>query len=353
MITALAHVIVTEGPGRRGLRRRALRRQARSRNGASSSRGPRIRPRPSRPSTGVPAAERARRRAAVRHRRQRRHLLRPGRDRARQGSTTVMGIANLAMATGNVGREGVGVNPLRGQNNVQGSCDMGSFPHELPGYRHVSDSTDARAVRGGLGRDAAARAGPAHPQHVRRRARRQLQGPVLPGRGHRAVRPEHAARGRRAAGDGMRRRAGHLPERDGQVRARVPAGLVVPREGRHLHQRRAPHLARAQGDAAAGRARRTGRSRCSCRTRSATRWTTRIPSQIMDEIARADADLPRRQLREASTARQHPVAVQRRHAPRRHADHARRPVRARQGPLRHHAVRGRPTRRSRASSRCC
>ena len=57
-----------------------------------------------------------------------------------QGSTMVMGIANLAMATGNVGREGVGINPLRGQNNVQGSCDMGSFPHELPGYRHVSDT---------------------------------------------------------------------------------------------------------------------------------------------------------------------------------------------------------------------
>ena len=56
-----------------------------------------------------------------------------------QGSTTVMGIANLAMVTGNLGREGVGVNPLRGQNNVQGACDMGSFPHELPGYRHVSD----------------------------------------------------------------------------------------------------------------------------------------------------------------------------------------------------------------------
>ncbi|HQT25696.1 MAG TPA: molybdopterin-dependent oxidoreductase, partial [Burkholderiales bacterium] len=56
-----------------------------------------------------------------------------------QGSTMVMAIANLAMATGNIGREGVGVNPLRGQNNVQGSCDMGSFPHEFPGYRHVSD----------------------------------------------------------------------------------------------------------------------------------------------------------------------------------------------------------------------
>ena len=56
-----------------------------------------------------------------------------------QGSTTVMAMANLAMATGNIGRNGVGVNPLRGQNNVQGACDMGSFPHELSGYRHVSD----------------------------------------------------------------------------------------------------------------------------------------------------------------------------------------------------------------------
>jgi formate dehydrogenase major subunit len=56
-----------------------------------------------------------------------------------QGSTMVMGMANLAMATGNLGRDGVGVNPLRGQNNVQGSCDMGSFPHEFSGYRHVGD----------------------------------------------------------------------------------------------------------------------------------------------------------------------------------------------------------------------
>ena len=62
-----------------------------------------------------------------------------------QGSTTVLAIANLAMATGNLGRNGVGVNPLRGQNNVQGACDMGSFPHELAGYRHISDDK-ARAV---------------------------------------------------------------------------------------------------------------------------------------------------------------------------------------------------------------
>jgi formate dehydrogenase major subunit len=62
-----------------------------------------------------------------------------------QGSSTVMSIANLAMVTGNIGRRGVGVNPLRGQNNVQGSCDMGSFPHELPGYRHISNA-ETRAL---------------------------------------------------------------------------------------------------------------------------------------------------------------------------------------------------------------
>jgi formate dehydrogenase major subunit len=66
-----------------------------------------------------------------------------------QGSTGVMAIANLAMATGNLGRPGVGVNPLRGQNNVQGACDMGSFPHELPGYRHISDD-HTRAMFGAL-----------------------------------------------------------------------------------------------------------------------------------------------------------------------------------------------------------
>jgi formate dehydrogenase major subunit len=66
-----------------------------------------------------------------------------------QGSTMVIGMANLAMVTGNLGRRGVGVNPLRGQNNVQGSCDMGAFPHEFTGYRHVSDG----AVRASFEKD--------------------------------------------------------------------------------------------------------------------------------------------------------------------------------------------------------
>ncbi len=98
-----------------------------------------------------------------------------------QGTTMVMAIANLAMATGNLGREGVGVNPLRGQNNVQGSCDMGSFPHEFSGYRHVSDAATRALFEHDWGVAAAVRAGPPHPEHVRGGARRQLQGHVHPG----------------------------------------------------------------------------------------------------------------------------------------------------------------------------
>src|SRR6478736_682223 len=60
-----------------------------------------------------------------------------------QGSKTVMLIANLAMITGNIGRPGVGVNPLRGQNNVQGSADMGCQPHQGAGYLPV-DNADNR-----------------------------------------------------------------------------------------------------------------------------------------------------------------------------------------------------------------
>lgn len=56
-----------------------------------------------------------------------------------QGTFTVQQIADLAMITGNIGRRGVGVNPLRGQNNVQGAADMGAQPHQGAGYLDVTD----------------------------------------------------------------------------------------------------------------------------------------------------------------------------------------------------------------------
>jgi len=138
LVTSLAHVIATEGLINEAFVQERCEHEPFEKWRAFVSE-PRNSPEAMETITGVPAAEV---RAAAR-------LFATGGNAAiyyglgvtehSQGSTAVMGIANLAMATGNIGREGVGVNPLRGQNNVQGSCDMGSFPHEFPGYRHVSD----------------------------------------------------------------------------------------------------------------------------------------------------------------------------------------------------------------------
>ena len=138
VINALAHVIVTEGLHKEDFVRARCEPKEYEKWKAFIC-DPRNSPEAMEVVTGVPAADL---RAAAR-------LYAGARNGAiyyglgvtehSQGSTMVIGIANLAMATGNLGRKGVGVNPLRGQNNVQGSCDMGSFPHELPGYRHVSD----------------------------------------------------------------------------------------------------------------------------------------------------------------------------------------------------------------------
>jgi formate dehydrogenase major subunit len=138
VMTALAHVIVTEGLVDEAFVRERCDLED-FRHWAEFVADPRNSPEAVEAMTGVPAADL---RGAAR-------LYATGGNGAiyyglgvtehSQGSTAVMAIANLAMATGNLGRDGVGVNPLRGQNNVQGSCDMGSFPHELPGYRHIAN----------------------------------------------------------------------------------------------------------------------------------------------------------------------------------------------------------------------
>jgi formate dehydrogenase major subunit len=138
MLNAMAHVVVTEGLVSTDF---VAERCEGYEEWAEFVARPEHSPEAAEPMTGVPAADV---RAAAR-------LYATGGNGAiyyglgvtehSQGSTAVMGMANLAMATGNIGRSGVGINPLRGQNNVQGSCDMGSFPHELPGYRHVGDES--------------------------------------------------------------------------------------------------------------------------------------------------------------------------------------------------------------------
>ena len=110
-----------------------------------------------------------------------------------QGSTMVMGMANLAMATGNIGRVGVGVNPLRGQNNVQGACDMGSFPHEFSGYRHVSDDATRELFEKAWKVDLEGEPGLRIPNMLDAAVDGTLQGTLCPGRGYRAVGSEHEA----------------------------------------------------------------------------------------------------------------------------------------------------------------
>jgi len=138
MLNALAHVIVTEGLTKEDYVAERCEPEAYARWKAFVA-DRRNSPEAAEGITGVPAAEirRAARLYATAGNGAIYYGL--GVTEHSQGTTTVIGIANLAMCTGNVGREGVGINPLRGQNNVQGSCDMGSFPHEFSGYRHVSD----------------------------------------------------------------------------------------------------------------------------------------------------------------------------------------------------------------------
>ncbi len=100
----------------------------------------------------------------------------------------VMGMANLAMATGNIGKSGVGVNPLRGQNNVQGSCDMGSFPHEFSGYRHVSDDAVRELFEEAWHVPLQAEPGLRIPNMIDAAVRRHVQGNLHSGRRHRSVR---------------------------------------------------------------------------------------------------------------------------------------------------------------------
>jgi formate dehydrogenase major subunit len=150
MLTALAHVIVTEGLANEAFVR-ARCDWDEYQDWAEFVSQPERSPEAIEALTGVPAADV---RGAAR-------LYATGGNAAiyyglgvtehSQGSSTVMAIANLAMATGNVGREGVGVNPLRGQNNVQGACDMGSFPHEFSGYRHVSDDATRKLFENAWG----------------------------------------------------------------------------------------------------------------------------------------------------------------------------------------------------------
>ena len=283
--------LAAAGHERRGDARARARRRAATAcsTRASSTRAPRATTRSRRCSaqyapeaveeiTGIPAADIEARRAHLRARPpRRRSSWGLGVTEHKYGSEVVQLICNLAMMTGKVGRPGSALLPLRGQNNVQGSSDMGALPDTYTAYRPVGDERGrARASRQRWGVAAVAREGLHDPADVRRRRRRAAQGDVHLRRGRRPDRPEHDPRRPRARVARVPRLPGHLRERDDEVRRRDPAGLGVPREGGHVHQRRAPHPARRAGDRPA----RRGEDRLrdhhhDLRARSATRWAGR------------------------------------------------------------------------------
>ena len=246
-----------------------------------------------------------------------------------QGSTMVMAIANLAMATGNLGREGVGVNPLRGQNNVQGSCDMGSFPHEFSGYRHVSDPVVRGMFEAAWGVPLLAEPGLRIPNMFEAALDGSFKGIYIQGEDPAQSDPDtQHVTAALAAMECVVVQDLFLNETAKYAHVFLP-GLVVPREGRHVHQCRAAHLARAEGDGAARGLPGLGSHGPAV---ECPRLPDAVPPPVRDHgrDRPPDADLRRLLLREARPPRQHPVALQRQGAGR-HADDARARVREGKG----------------------
>ena len=331
----MAHVIVTEGLVDEAFV--AERCDAESfRTGANGSRGRRTRPR--RCGRDRRAGGRAARRGAA---------LRDGQIGAiyyglgvtehAQGSTMVMGIANLAMATGNIGRAGVGVNPLRGQNNVQGACDMGSFPHELPGYRHISDATVRASFDAAWGVTLEPEPGLRIPNMFDAALDGSFKG--LYCQGEDFVQSDPNTQHVTAAMSAMECVVVQdifLNETAKYAHVFLPGSSFLEKDGTFTNAERRISRVRKVMPPLAGKADWEV-------TRALER--ARLPDGLRASVAdhgrdrRADADLPRRQLREARSPGQRAVAVQRGHRRSRHRHHARRRLRARQGPLPDHPVR--------------
>ena len=159
----------------------------------------------------------------------------------------------LSLITGQIGRPGTGLHPLRGQNNVQGASDAGLIPMFFPDYKSVESAGYPRQVREGLGRQARSQEGPDRGRDHGRGACRRDQGHVHPGRKSGDVRPRLEPRARGAGALGASGGAGPLPHRDRLLCRRVPAGLRLAGEGRHRHQHQPPGADGPHRAAAAGR----------------------------------------------------------------------------------------------------
>ena len=159
----------------------------------------------------------------------------------------------LTMLTGQVGRPGTGLHPLRGQNNVQGASDAGLIPMMFPDYRRVDNGTAHEKFEALWGATLDPKPGLTVVEIMDAVHAGEIRGMYVMGENPAMSDPDvsHARAGARGTRDA--RRAGHLPHRDRVSRRRRAAGVGVSREDRHVHEHRPHGAARAAGALAAGR----------------------------------------------------------------------------------------------------
>ena len=227
-----------------------------------------------------------------------------------QGSTTVLAIANLAMATGNLGRPGVGVNPLRGQNNVQGACDMGSFPHEFAGYRHVSDDATREIYENLWGVEIDHEPGLRIPNMLDAAVEGVFRGIYIQGEDILQSDPDthHVAAGL-AAMECVIVQDLFLNETANYAHVFLPGSTFLEKDGTFTNAERRIQRVRKVMTPKNG----YGDWEITQLLANAMGFEMHYshPSEIMDEIAQHDAELRRRLLRKARRARLDPMALQR------------------------------------------
>ncbi len=245
-----------------------------------------------------------------------------------------MAIANLAMATGNIGRPGVGVNPLRGQNNVQGSCDMGSFPHELSGYRHISEDATRHMFETLWGKPLDQEPGLRIPNMLDAAVDGTFKGLYIQGEDILQSDPNttHVAAGL-AAMECVVVHDLFLNETANYAHVFLPGSTFLEKDGTFTNaERRIQRVRKVMAP-------RNGLADWEVTLELAKAMGYELhydhPSEIMDEIARADAHFRWCVVREDRRTRLGAVAVQREGAGG-HAGDAHRRLRARQGQVRRH-----------------
>ena len=186
----------------------------------------------------------------------------------------VFALINLALLTGKVGKWGSGLQPLRGQNNVQGGGDMGAIPNKLPGFQDILDDGGAREVRGRVGRVDPTRAGLHLTGMFEAMEHGELRAVYVVGENPAQGEADQAAR--RAAADRARppRRAGPLPHAHGPARRRRAARGGDARRGRREPSPRASAACSACARRTTRRARRATTSRSSTSSRGASATTS-------------------------------------------------------------------------------